>query len=129
MAGKATTWKTLTIEGFAVFAAPAAWAAQLVFGYAATGYACYPHHVWRTAVAPGLDWARPVAVVVNLLALAVCLAGVWIAWGLHRGAPSAASDVEQRRLRFNGLCGLLSSAIFLTGTLANTTTLLGAPTC
>jgi uncharacterized protein YjeT (DUF2065 family) len=129
MAGRATSWKTLTVEGFAVFGAPAAWVTQLVFGYAATGYACYPQHAWRTTVDPNLDWARPVSLAVNLAALAVCVAGAWTAWRLHRAAASAASEVERRRLRFNGLCGLLSGAIFLAGTLANTTPLLGVPTC
>ena len=50
-------------QGFGVYAAPAAWAVQLLVGYSLTAYACHPGPVALTHVAPGWEWTRPASLV------------------------------------------------------------------
>jgi hypothetical protein len=120
-------WRSLAAEAFAVFAGPTAWLTQLVVGYALTGYACYPRHVWQADVMRGWAAARPAALAMNVTALVVAALALWAARRLWAAGATASAD--SRRRRFSGLCGLLSSGVFLAANLANTAPLLGAPTC
>jgi hypothetical protein len=100
-----------------LFAAPAAWSAQLLVSYGLSGDRCRPD------VMPGLGF---VVTVISGLAVAVCLFGIWSAyrsWRLTRdegpGDHHAGLTAGIGRTRFLALCGLVGDGIFLIATLFN----------
>ncbi|HEX6612381.1 MAG TPA: hypothetical protein VF022_00755 [Rhodanobacteraceae bacterium] len=96
---------------YAVFAAPLAWMAQLVFNYALSAHACFPHDLpLAVPVWGGLFW-----VVLGIDLFAIVLAGLgflaalgqWKAW---RGADLR--HVGQRRNRYIAQWAILTSTLF-----------------
>lgn len=96
---------------FAVFGAPAAWALQLVFGYALSAHACYPLDVPLVApVWPGLWWWL---IGIDMGAVIVAGAALFTAWGCHvawRGVDPR--SVGERRNRFIAHWSVLTSTLF-----------------
>lgn len=120
MSATAPLWR----QGFCVYAAPAAWGAQLLIGYGLTAYACSPGRIALAQVAEGWGWTRSAALTVNLLAALVAVAAGLLSLSSWRAAREEAS-----RTRFLTVWGVLTSFGFLLAILFNTVMLLGAPAC
>jgi hypothetical protein len=96
---------------FAVFGAPAAWLLQLVFGYALSAHACFPVSVPLVAPVWGSLWW--VLIGIDIAAIVIAGAALWIAWRFHiawRGVEPR--SVGERRNRFIARWSLLTSALF-----------------
>ncbi|MFI4965212.1 MAG: hypothetical protein ACHP9T_07565 [Caulobacterales bacterium] len=122
------------LAGLAV--GPFAWAIQLEVGYALTSYACHPGQIELSALAPGWGWTRPAGLVVNLIALLVCLAAGALtlrAWRATRdeaaGPPRHLIEAGEGRTRFLAACGALTSFGFAFAIAFDTVMILGAPAC
>jgi hypothetical protein len=111
-------------QGLGVYAAPAAWSAQLLIGYGLAAYACNPGRTALAEVANGWGWTRGAALAVNLLAALVALAA-----GLMSLSGWRATSEDAGRARFLSIWGVLTSFGFLLAILFNTVMLLGAPAC
>jgi hypothetical protein len=103
-----------------LFAAPAAWSAQLVASYLINGDVC---RASMPAAAGSAGITSAVVAAISALAFAACLFGLWSAfrtWRLTRhegpGDHHDALSAGVGRTRFLGLCGLVSGAIFLVAT-------------
>jgi hypothetical protein len=116
MRDRAPGW--LVVVG--LFAAPTAWSLQLLVAYLVNGDQC-----GVPLLSPDGNAAGPSIVVVGagVLALVVCLGGLWAAfrtWRLTRnegpGDRDAALTAGVGRTRFLGLCGLVAGGIFLAAT-------------
>jgi hypothetical protein len=131
-AGRADSWRVVFLL-VALGAGPAAWALQLVAGYALSSYACFPHDIARRS-SPPPGWAAEPAILlaVNLACLAICLAAV--AYGARqlaarRGNGAAQRDVRPGRTRFLALCGVMAGLGFAGAILVNTANIVMVPTC
>lgn len=123
-------------QGFGVYAAPAAWAVQFLIGYGLTAYACHPGRLALAHVAEGWAWTRPGALIVNLAAALVALAGGLVSlatWRASRGETEGVSatvlEAGEGRTRFLGAWGALTSFGFLVAILFDTVMIVGAPAC
>jgi hypothetical protein len=120
---------------FALGAAPFAWLAQLLAGFATTSYVCFTGLAHSPpAGVPG--WLPPLLSTINIVALLVALAG--LAAGarlLRRTAGERAErsggllDVGEGRTRFLVTFSIFSSAVFCVGILANSFSLFVVPLC
>ncbi len=65
-----------TVALFAgLLASPLAWGLQLVINYGLAAHACYPGDMPLHDVAPGFHSTRTIILLINLLAMALALAG------------------------------------------------------
>lgn len=121
----------------ALAAGPAAWVAQLMLGYGLSSYACFPgDQPWEQAPPPGWGGERPALIAINLVCLALALAGFWIALGAWRrvrgekeGGVTHLLTRGEGRSRFLALCGMLDCAVFAIAILFDTAGILGVPSC
>jgi hypothetical protein len=117
----------------AIGAGPAAWALQLVAGYAVSSYACFPHDAARRrAPPPGWEAEPAILLAVNLVCLALDLAAV--AYCVRRLARAGGNggptlDVRRGRTRFLALCGVMAGVGFAGAILVNTANIVMVPTC
>jgi hypothetical protein len=107
---------------FGVVAAPLAWLGQLMLAYGVTAYVCYPGDHPRELAAGEPLFA--VLIVSDLVALAVCACGGWVAW---RGWSRVVSG--EGRNRFLALWGLMSSLWFFAAISFNVIASLIVPLC
>lgn len=103
-------------------AAPLFWLGQVMLGYSVTAYACYPgdHPVlpsWASSLTDTM-------LMVDLVALAGCMAGAWISWHAWQRCGNA-----ENRTRFLALWGMLSSLWFFFATGFNAIASLMVPPC
>jgi hypothetical protein len=120
--------------GFGLAAAPLAWAAQTVFGYALSSHACFPGATPRAA--PLFAGAEQIAVAMNLIAIvvaAVAAATAYRSWRATRdeddGRASRLVEVGEGRTRFLALWGMLTSAGFLVAMIFASLAILLVPLC
>jgi hypothetical protein len=119
---------------FALLAAPHAWSLQLLVNSALTGYACYPHDAPLDA--PMWDGVRPILYLVEAAAVALCLAGGWIAWRNWRRTrdekPGSGKRLVERgdgRTRFMAMAAMMISALFLVAIVFSSVHLFVLPGC
>jgi hypothetical protein len=120
---------------FTLGAAPTAWLVQLLAAFAATSYLCdpgQPHPIVQTV--PG--WLQPAVSAINILALAIAVAGMATGFVLyrrtaheHRERSGGVLEVGEGRTRFLVTFGTFSSAAFGIAILANTFSLFVMPLC
>jgi len=129
--GRGGRWRiALLLAGLA--AGPAAWALQLVVGYAIASHACFPHDVpFRRSPPPGWDNEELVLLALNLACLALGVAGFFVsASQLPRaGREAAKADAVVGRTQFLASCGMVACAGFCGAILVNTLTIAMTPAC
>jgi hypothetical protein len=128
---------------FGVFGAPAAWSVQTLVNVPLAAHACYPRLAPLTT--PAFGAVRGLAKMVSLLAIAVGVAALAVAWRLWRrtrgehqarsgrgtehGEPAAALETGEGRTRFMALAGVLTSVTFLILSVAHATSVLVVRPC
>lgn len=119
---------------YGLIAAPAAWMAAQVVGFAAVQQACFPGY--QPLAAPAFPGVQTVSLVALLAALAVCASGIvaaLLAWrrtrGEHEGGGRSLLDVGEGRSRFMALTGVLTSSGFLIAVLFSLPAVVLVPTC
>jgi hypothetical protein len=120
---------------FVLGAAPTAWLVQLLGAFAATSYLCDPGQPYPLVTAVP-SWLQPTVSAVNILALAIAIAGIATGFTLYRrtaGEHQQRSgnllDVGEGRTRFLVTFGMFSSAAFSVAILANTFSLFVIQLC
>lgn len=109
---------------FAAAAGPVAWSAHMVVNFAVASRLCFPGRTPLSAFHGGFaTWT--VMLAVDVLALAVCGAGVLLSSRLKREAP----DRQRERAHFIAQCGILSGCGFALATLFDTIALFMVPLC
>lgn len=107
----------------ALTAGPAAWAAQLMFGYGLSSLACFPHDVpFMRSPPPGWTGEPVLLLAVNLVCLAASLVAAAAAFRLWRRRGPA-------HLRFLALCGVFGGIGFACAIAFDTVPILGTPPC
>jgi hypothetical protein len=98
-----------------LFAAPAAWSAQLLSSYFLNGDTC------RTGAAQSMGAVSPVVAAIGVAAIIVSILALGAAYRTWRqtreearGDAHDALSAGAGRTRFLGLCGMIGSSIFLT---------------
>lgn len=115
-----------TLLMFGIFAAPTAWALQLVASYALAAASCFSGGV-ATVGAASLD-RMPLAILAIACAL-VAIAGLVVAMQRHRGVGATVQLSHPDRSRALATVGILSSLLFL-GAIAFSIVMLSmAPHC
>jgi hypothetical protein len=109
----------LGLIAFGLMAAPLAWGAQLVINYALASHACFPGGRPLQSVALGWGAVWSVLFVVELITLAIALAGAAAAhrsWRATRaesyGNTEEMTEAGRGRTRFLSLWGLMTSLGF-----------------
>jgi hypothetical protein len=112
-------------------AGPAAWALQLVAGYALSSWACFPHAIpARQTPPPGWEGEPIVLLAVNLACLALDLGGLALSVAqIPRRNGSAASNVRVAPTRFLAQCGVIACLGFAGAILVNTANIVMVPAC
>jgi hypothetical protein len=125
---------SLLALGFGLAAAPLAWAAQTITGYALSSHACFPGDTPR--VAPLFAEAGQIAVAINLIAIVVAAAAAAIAYRSWRatrdendGRLHHLVEIGEGRTRFLALCGMLASLGFLVAIIFASLAILLVPLC
>lgn len=110
---------TLAELGFALAAAPLAWAAQLVLTYGVASHVCFGGAAPRAAASFNWTGATSVLLATQLIALAIALIGAAVAYRLWRATREEASgethhmiEAGRGRTRFLALWGLMTSLGF-----------------
>ena len=118
----------------ALAAGPAAWAAQLIGGYAASSLACYPYDA--PVLRPPGPGEQAALIVLNLACLGIAVAGLATSalhWRRAKAPqPGASNDTLPAglgRARFVAACGMLSGLGFVLAILFDTAPILGTPAC
>lgn len=112
----------------ALAAGPFGWIVQLVVGYGVAGHACYPGDGPRlTPPAEGWGAQHVGLVALNLICLAIALAGAalsWKSWRKVRGEKSGGArsllETGEGRTRFLATCGILAGLGFALAIAFNT---------
>jgi hypothetical protein len=125
---------SLVALGFGLAAAPIAWAAQTIFGYALSSRACFPGDTPRSA--PLFYGAVPIAIEINIIAILVAAVAAAIAyrsWRVTRdeddGRLHHLVEVGEGRTRFLALCGMLTSLGFLGAIIFASVAIVLVPLC
>jgi len=127
--GLATLW-------FGLFAAPAAWALQLISNYALLAHSCYPRNTPLSS--PAFGGTRAVAIIVSVVLLIVAALTLVLAirsWratkrsGTHTSDGDASTSIGEGRVRFMAQAGVLVSGIFVYGVVMAALPLLSMSTC
>jgi hypothetical protein len=95
---------------FGIFAAPFAWAVQVVASYALAASACFSGGV---ATIGNATLSRMPLAVIALACVLVAIAGLVVAMQQHRGAGDATGTLHPARSRALAKVGMLSSLLFL----------------
>ncbi len=114
--------------------APLAWSVQIVAGYGAAAYACYPD---RAALAsPVLAHLHGALVALSVAAIALsalCALLSWRSWRTTRhefeGDHHHLLEVGEGRTRFMAMCALISSVMFTLALLLTTSVLVLVAPC
>ena len=116
---------------FGLFAAPLAWATQLVSEYALTGGTCIA--MWSRLGDAALHTALAT---VDAIALAVAVAAfvvAWVSWRATReeaaGSAHHLVDAGEGRTRFLSVCGMMASAGFTLALVFATVGIAVVPPC
>jgi hypothetical protein len=120
---------------FGLFAAPAAWALQLISNYALLAHFCYPRNTPLSS--PDFGGTRAVAIVVSAALLVVAVLALLTAirsWRMTKqpANSAAAAGDEARgvgRVRFMAQAGVLVSGIFVYGVVMAAVPLLAMRPC
>lgn len=125
---------SLLALGFGLAAAPLAWAAQTIIGYALSSHACFPGDMPRSA--PLFAATKQIAVAMNLIAIvvaAVAASTAYRSWQATRdeddGRASLLVEIGEGRTRFLALCGMLTSVGFLVAMIFASLAILLVPLC
>ena len=119
---------------FGLLGAPIAWSLQELVNVSLAGHACYPRDVpLATPLAPHLG---AVSASVEALAFLICIAAGMVAFANWRQSRhEKPGDAHQLlgsgdgRTRFTAMAGILTSLLFLVGTVLAALNLLGVPPC
>jgi hypothetical protein len=95
---------------FGIFAAPLAWAVQLVASYALAASACFADGV---ATIGGPTLSRMPLAVIALACVLVGVAGLIVALQQHRGISETIGTMHPARSHALAAVGILSSILFL----------------
>jgi hypothetical protein len=121
---------------FGLVAAPAAWVLQLVVNYSLASHVCFPGYHPLSNVLHGWGAIWSVLFVIELVALAIALAGGIIAYRSWQTTREEASDdtrhlveVGRGRTRFLALWGLFTSFGFSLAMLFSLSGLFVVPLC
>jgi len=99
-----------TLLLFGVFAAPAAWALQLVASFALAASSCFSGGV---ATVGGASIGRMPMAIIALACVLLALAGLIVAMKQHRAIGDATGARHPTRSRALAKVGILSSVLFL----------------
>ncbi|MBF6568236.1 MAG: hypothetical protein IVW54_05090 [Candidatus Binataceae bacterium] len=112
------------------------WLTQLMFNYGIASHACFPDGKPYAQVIIGWQWARSATIVINAIAIVVCLTGVAISlreWRISSIQDSSSIDEVMEKgegpQKYLELWGHLVGLGFLAAVLFNTVTLLTVPMC
>jgi hypothetical protein len=118
------TARRLAALVFAAGAGPTAWSAHIVVNYALASRLCFPSREPLLAVhSGGAAWI--VMLASDLLALAICGAGILLSSRLKRDAKGPQAE----RTRFIAQCGTFAGGGFALATLFDTIALFMVPLC
>jgi len=117
---------------FGLFAAPAAWALQLISNYALLAHFCYPRSTPLSS--PSFGGTRATAIVVSAALLAVAALALLVAirsWRATRrsGVHDESAGIGEGRVRFMAQAGVLVSGIFVYGVVMAALPLLSMRPC
>jgi hypothetical protein len=125
---------SLLALGFGLAAAPLAWAAQTIIGYALSSHACFPGDSPRSM--PLFAGAGQFAITINLIAIAIAVlaaATAYRSWRATRdeddGRLRHLVEIGEGRTRFLALCGMLTSVGFLVAMIFASLAILLVPLC
>ncbi|MEO8925457.1 MAG: hypothetical protein ABI330_22000, partial [Caldimonas sp.] len=119
---------------FGLLGAPLAWSLQELVNVSLAGHACYPHDtplatpLWTNLNAMSL-WVEVVAIAICIAALIVAI----VSW--RRTRHERPGDAHQLlgsgdgRTRFMAMAGVMTSVLFLLGTLLAVLNIAGVPPC
>jgi hypothetical protein len=120
--------------GFGLAAAPLAWVAQTIIGYALASYTCFPGDTPRAA--PLFAHTRSILLALNAAAIIVAVLGAAVAYASWSATkqerarrPRDIVDVGEGRTRFLAICGLLTSIGFLVATIFASPAIVVIPLC
>ena len=119
---------------FGLSAAPVAWNAQLLFGFALSAHACYPRDVpLALPIWNDLWW---ILMIINVVGIVLAIAGGLVAFRSWRRtfdeAPGSAHqllDTGEGRTRFLAMLGVLTSVLFVLALLFATAVDFVVPLC
>ena len=120
--------------GVGVCAAPSIWAIQLLTDVSLSGHACGP----RNTLQSQSSWlGLPVVLLtINVVAVALCLAAAFVAWGSWRATrnerPGSGHHVLESgdgRTRFLALVGLMTSVLFGAAIILESVNFFVVPSC
>jgi hypothetical protein len=121
---------------FGLVAAPAAWALQLVVNYSLASHVCFPGYRPLASVANGWGSVWSVLLTIELVALAVAIAGgitAYSSWQATReeaaGETTHLVEAGRGRTRFLALWALFTSLAFSFALLFSLTGLFVVPLC
>jgi hypothetical protein len=121
---------------FGLFAAPIAWAGNLMVTYALATHACYPAGEPLSALAAGFGFAWPLILACYLIALALCLAAGlvsfrnWRATGREVGGGfHHLIEKGEGRTRYLSIIGMAYSILFFAAVLFGAIVLAIVPLC
>jgi len=113
----------------ALAAGPTLWIAQLILDYALASQACFPGDApMLSSPPPGWPHERSVLAAVNIVCLALCLAGLAGARALRTRIRRGDREGEARD-GFLARCALIGNAVFAVAVAFDTIVVLGLPTC
>jgi hypothetical protein len=109
-----------------LMAPPAAWAVHLTLNYALASRVCYPGAEPLATILPVghvLWWVLPL---IDVAALAICSATIWISYRLRQWPES---PTYAARTRFLAQCGIILGAGFFIATLFDGAAIFMVPLC
>jgi hypothetical protein len=126
----------LTALFFGLFAAPIAWAGNLMVTYALATHACYPGDAPLRQVISGFGFAWPLILVCYLLALAICAAAGAVSFRNWRitgrevdGHIHHLIEKGEGRTRYLSIIGMAYSTLFFAAVLFGAIVLAIVPLC
>jgi hypothetical protein len=109
---------------YGLFAAPIAWAGNLMVTYGLAAHACYPGFVPLDQPVDGFGFVWPLVLACYLVTLLICASGFAVAYHAWRMTGSESEghwhhlvEVGEGRTRYLSLIGMSFSALFFGATL------------
>lgn len=128
--GRVSIWRLLLL----LAGAPLAWSVQVLVGYGAAAYACFPKR--QSLAQPVLSQLHLGLVVLSVAAIAVSALCALLSWRDFRhtrterpGDHHQLLETGEGRTRFMALCGMLTSLLFLCALLLTTSVLVLVSPC